>query len=85
MNDREELEAAIPRAEPRMQKALDRATSLLEVEGIEGVGQGETADGDPCVVVMVSVRTAEVDRHIPASIEGFPVEIMETGTFTAGG
>lgn len=85
MSDRDQLESAVPQPEPRMRRALDEASALLDVEGIEGVGEGETADGEPCVQVMVSVRTAEVERHIPASIEDFPVEVVETGTFMAGG
>jgi hypothetical protein len=84
MNHRDDLEAAIPRPDERMRRALERATELLG-DSVEGVGQGSTAEGQPCVLVMVSSRTPELEERVPKSIEGVPVEITETGPFTAGG
>jgi hypothetical protein len=82
----DELEAAMPQADERMRRALDSAVRLLEDTediGVEGIGQGATERGEPCILVMVASRTPELEKRIPESIEGVPVEIVETGPFTA--
>jgi hypothetical protein len=84
MTHRDEFEAAMPRAEEHMRHALESAARLLG-DVVEGIGEGETADGEPCIVVMVSSGTPDVEGRIPESIEGIPVEIVETGPFAAGG
>lgn len=79
-----EFEAAIPRVSESMARAIEAAEQLLG-DGIEGVGQGTTSDGSETVTVMVARLTPELEERIPDEIEGFPVEIVETGVFQAGG
>lgn len=85
LDDRDRLEAAMPAPDERMRRALDAATGLLDTDGVEGVGEGETTDGEPCIRVMIRARTPELERRIPTHIEGVPVKVVESGPFTAGG
>jgi hypothetical protein len=54
------------------------AERLMAVPGVVGVAQGRRR-GIPCVVVMVSRKTAELIADIPVVIEGIPTDILETG------
>lgn len=58
------------------------ADSLMAVPGVVGVGQGEV-NGRPSVQVLVIEETAELRRLLPASLEGYPVQIVETGVIRA--
>jgi hypothetical protein len=82
--DRSEFEAAVPRVSESMARAIQAAQQLLGA-GIEGVGQGTTPDGREAVTLMVARLTPELEECIPDEIEGYPVEIVETGIFQAGG
>ena len=55
---------------------------LLAIPGVVGVGIGERA-GEQHVVVMVEERTAEHDRQVPDTLEGYPVLIEVTGPIDA--
>ena len=55
------------------------AEHLLNLEGIVGVGEGMTSDGARSIVVMVTSRSIAPLMDIPSEIEGFPVEVVETG------
>lgn len=52
---------------------------LMAAPGVTAVYQGLAADGTPCVTVGVVRRTPELERVIPPEIEGWRVEIVETG------
>ena len=52
--------------------------SLMNIPGVVGVGEGEK-DGRPTVYVMVERRSSELDETLPDSIDGFAVELRETG------
>jgi len=66
------------------EKALEEAqSSWMELDGVEGVGQGER-NGQPCIQVLISQRTDDV-RQIPSSFRGHPVEVVESGGIQAGG
>ena len=56
--------------------------SLMAVPGVQGVGQGEEA-GRPTVQVLVSELTSELRRRLPGEIDGFRVQVVETGTIRA--
>lgn len=58
----------------------DRADGLMALPGVEGVAQG-LCDARPCIKVFVAKKTPELLETIPASVEGFPVAIEETGEF----
>ena len=53
--------------------------ALMKLEGVVGTFLGETADGKPCIKVMVVQRTRELEAKIPQTLEGYPVEIFESG------
>jgi hypothetical protein len=54
------------------------AGELMAVRGVVGVAVGERG-GEPCLHVLVERSTSEVEDRVPSSIEGFTVEIRETG------
>ena len=53
--------------------------ALMEIPGVVGTFIGATADGRPCIKIMVVERTPELDRKLPRALEGYPVEIIESG------
>ena len=55
---------------------------LLSLAGVVGVGRGE-CDGRPCIKVMVVQKTAELAARIGPSVEGFRIEIIESGEIRA--
>lgn len=55
---------------------------LLEIPGVLGAAGGETG-GRPCVKVLVEQATPELLEALPPAIEGYPVEIEETGPIEA--
>lgn len=57
---------------------------LLSLAGVVGVGRGECG-GRPCIKVMVVENTAELAALIGGEIEGFRIEIIETGEIRALG
>lgn len=64
---------------PAIDAALAAAEPLLDIEGVHGIGQGES-DGSPCVLVMVVGLTAEARATLPSTIEGFPVVLHDLGS-----
>jgi hypothetical protein len=53
---------------------------LLAIKGVAGVYVGLLDDGKtPCLKVMVVAKSAEIDKAVPKTIEGFPVIIEVTG------
>jgi hypothetical protein len=65
----------------RLKEVLgDLTDRLLSIPGVVGVAQG-LCDGRPCIKVYVAKRTAASLKAIPASVEGYPVAVEETGEF----
>jgi hypothetical protein len=53
---------------------------LLAIPGVVGVYVGLRADQKtPCLKVMAVKKTKALEQAIPKSLEGYPVEIEETG------
>jgi hypothetical protein len=53
---------------------------LLATPGVVGVYVGLLADQKtPCLKVMVVKKTKELEQTLPKSLEGYPVELDETG------
>jgi len=53
---------------------------LLVIPGVVGVYVGLLADQKtPCLKVMVVKKTKDVEQTIPKSLEGYLVELEETG------
>ncbi len=68
---------------PSITDVLKRHTdSLMALPGVAGVGQGER-DGKPTVYVMVVELTDSVRRALPDSIEGYAVDVVQSGTIKA--
>ena len=55
---------------------------LMSLAGVVGVAQGDR-EGQPCIVVLVAEASAELLRIIPSTIEGYPVQVKETGEIRA--
>lgn len=56
----------------------DRTERLMGMPGVVGVAQG-LCDGKPCIKVFVVKATPALVKAISASVEGYPVDIEETG------
>ena len=52
---------------------------LMALPGVVGTYQGETDAGAPCIRVMVVALTPALRDSVPAVLEGWPVELEETG------
>jgi hypothetical protein len=50
----------------------------MAMPGVVGVAEG-LCDGRPCIKVFVARKTPDVLKRIPASVEGYPVAVEETG------
>ena len=66
-----------------IEEALIRHTDeLMQVKGVVGTAQG-LCDNKPCIKVFVIKRTKDLEEKLPRSLDGFPVEIEETGEIRA--
>jgi len=58
----------------------DNDTALLAIPGVVGVYVALLDDGKtPCLKVMLARKTAETERVIPRTLEGYPVVSEVTG------
>ena len=72
-----------PMPEKTIQEVLREHTdSLMSLPGVVGTGEGECS-GEPCIKVFVVSKTAELLRRIPSAIQGYTVEVVETGEIRA--
>ncbi len=55
---------------------------LMSLPGVVGTAIGES-EGKPCIKVFVSRKTAEIEKGVPKSLEGYPVVVEVTGEFKA--
>ncbi len=55
---------------------------LMSLPGVVGVGEGRCA-GAPCIKVLVLEKTPELVERIGVVIEGYNVEVVETGEIRA--
>jgi len=53
--------------------------ALMAIEGVVGTYVGVTDGGAPCIRVMVVRKTAALAARIPKQLEGYPVELIESG------
>jgi hypothetical protein len=56
----------------------ERTAELMSIPGVVGTAQG-IFNGKPCIVVYVIRKTFELQKRIPANLDGYPVVIEETG------
>jgi hypothetical protein len=52
----------------------------MAIPGVVGTGIGECA-GQPCIRVFVVEKTPELERKLPARVEGYVVDVVATGEF----
>ena len=55
---------------------------LMSLPGVEGLGQA-LCDGEPCIRVFVTAATPQVIARIRVLLQGYTIEIEETGEFHA--
>ena len=56
--------------------------ALMQQPGVVGVAQGE-CDGKPCIKILVRAATPELRAALPEALDGYAVELMETGEIKA--
>jgi hypothetical protein len=70
-------------AERSIEEAIkEHSEELMSIPGVVGVGQG-LCDNNPCIKVYIIKRTPELDKKIPALLEGYKVSIEITGEIRA--
>ena len=55
---------------------------LMVVPGVVGTAQGE-CEGKPCIKILVVEKKPSLLQKLPPNLEGYPVEIVETGVIRA--
>lgn len=56
------------------------ADEFMAIPGVVGVAVGLLDDGrTPCLQLLVARRTPELAARVPGTLEGHPVEIVESG------
>ncbi len=69
-------------ARPLSDVLLDHQASLLHSPGVVGVGIGRCGD-EPCIKIFITEDTAEYTASLPASIEGYKVDVIVSGEIRA--
>ena len=54
--------------------------SLLSIPGVIGAGIAKL-DDKPSIMVMVEKKTPDLEKQIPAQLDGYSVVVQETGPF----
>ena len=60
----------------------EQTDNLMAIPGVVGTAQG-LCSGKPCVKVYVVKKTSDLVKQIPATLEGYTVEIQVTGEIKA--
>ena len=69
----------------KIKEVLKRHTDeLMAVPGVVGIAEG-LSQGKPCIKVFVVDRNSELLRRIPETIDGFLIQIEESGEFKSFG
>ena len=58
------------------------ADELMALPDVAGVAEGKYR-GKPCIIVFVVDRNLDMSKRIPATIEGYPLRVVESGEFSA--
>ncbi len=72
-------EMAAPTIEAVLKEHTDR---WMSIPGVVGTGIGE-CEGKPCIRIFVAKKTPELLQKIPSKLEGFVVDVEETGAIRA--
>ena len=78
---------AVPEVRPQVQKTIEQVLrehtdSLMALPGVVGTAQG-LCDDKPCIQVFVVEATEELLKQIPEEIEGYAVDVQQTGELKA--
>ncbi len=78
---------AVPEEKPLVEKPIEQVLqehtdSLMALPGVVGTALGLCAD-EPCIQVFVVEATEELLKQIPEEIEGYTVDVQQTGEFKA--
>jgi hypothetical protein len=66
-----------------VEQVLARHTGrLMAIPGVVGVARGEV-NGRPAIQILVVKTTPELRRRLPTTLDGFPVQVVESGTIKA--
>lgn len=66
----------------KIDRVVQLATSWMDsIDGVTGVGQGQTSDGRDAVIVYVN--RPEAASKLPETFEGVPVLVKTSGSFEA--
>jgi len=60
----------------------EHTEELMAIPGVVGTAQG-LCDDKPCLRVYVTKKTPELEQKLPDTIEGFVVDLVETGEIRA--
>lgn len=60
----------------------EHTDELMAIPGVVGTAQG-LCKNKPCIIVFVTRKTAELEKKIPRELDGYPVELEETGEVRA--
>ena len=66
-----------------IQEVLSEHTDeWMSIPGVVGTGIGE-CEGEPCIRIFVVKKTSELIQKIPSDVEGYTVDMQESGEFQA--
>lgn len=60
----------------------ENTDSLMALPEVVGTGLGECS-GKPCIKVFVTKKSPQLIKQIPSTLEGYPVDVQETGEIKA--
>lgn len=60
----------------------EHTKELMSIPGVVGTAQG-LCNGKPCIKVFIEGKTPGLDKKIPDVLEGYKIEVEETGEIRA--
>ena len=78
-DDEGKKEMAAPTIEAVLKEHTDE---WMSIPGVVGTGIGE-CEGKACIRILVAKKTPELLQKIPSELEGFVVDVEETGEIEA--
>ena len=77
----QQKETAMP-TKPIDQVLREYTDELMRIPGVVGTAQG-SCEEKPCIKVLVVRKTAELQKRIPVSLDGWKVTVEEVGNVRA--
>jgi hypothetical protein len=60
----------------------DHKKEIMSIDKVTGIFPGRKNNGEPFVGIMVEKDTPAIRKSLPAKLDGYDVQIEETGEFT---